>query len=240
MSKAIRLGLVKTSLIDFPGMLSAVLFTGGCNLRCPYCHNPELVEGDPEDFLPWEEIRAFLTRRRGILKGVVFTGGEPLLKGFLPSLIEEVRGMGYACKLDTNGTLPQRLEEVLPLLDYVAVDFKTAPDLYHRVGGDTTGGEKVKESLGLVAQQGIPHEVRVTACPPIVDREVFSRMLEDLPEGIDHVVVAGFRPSVTLDPAYRGVAPYPPKELEEWKHLCEERGIRCSLRFHTPHEDDPL
>ncbi|TVR85141.1 MAG: anaerobic ribonucleoside-triphosphate reductase activating protein, partial [Spirochaetaceae bacterium] len=131
------LGLRKTSLIDFPGRLAAVVFTHGCPLRCPFCHNPELVQGPlPESFLPAAEVLAFLRKRANLLSGVVISGGEPLLHADLPQLITKIGALGLGVKVDTSGALPQSLAEILRLeaVTYVAMDIKTAPGRYPELG----------------------------------------------------------------------------------------------------------
>ena len=128
-----RLGLLKTSLIDFPGEVAAVVFTAGCNLRCPYCHNPRLVPGPPpEDFLTRDAVFDALASRAGVLTGVCVTGGEPLVHDGLADLLDAVRGLGLTVKMETNGRLPERLEAVS--VDFVALDLKLAPERYGELG----------------------------------------------------------------------------------------------------------
>ena len=132
-------GLQKLTLLDYPGKVACTVFTGGCNLRCPFCHNaplvlPERIEGDPNGE---ETVLAFLRKRQGILDGVAITGGEPLLQKDMASFLEKIRALGYKIKLDTNGSFPDRLKELVEagLVDRVAMDIKNAPELY----GKTTG-----------------------------------------------------------------------------------------------------
>ena len=132
------LGLQKLSLLDYPGKVACTVFTGGCNFRCPFCHNGDLVTGKAEPpEIPAEEVLAFLAKRRGVLEGVAVTGGEPLLCPDLPDFLREVRALGYSVKLDTNGYLPARLEAVVEegLADAVAMDIKNAPERYAETAG---------------------------------------------------------------------------------------------------------
>jgi len=157
-------GLQKFSLIDYPGKTCAVIFTQGCNLRCSYCHNPELVY--PNLFtaaIPFEDVYTFLEGKRGLLDGVVFSGGEPTLNGDLVEKIRAVRSLGYAVKLDTNGTNPDALAEALPHLDFVAMDVK-APlgEPYTRVCGVAVDDYDIRRSMFLIKASGIPHEFRTT------------------------------------------------------------------------------
>ncbi|MBN2831096.1 MAG: anaerobic ribonucleoside-triphosphate reductase activating protein [Candidatus Omnitrophica bacterium] len=157
-------GFVRSSLVDYPGKVAAVIFTQGCNFRCPYCHNPQLVY--PEFFtepVPFEYVWEFLGERRGLLEGVVFSGGEPTLQDDLPEVIRKVRSLGYAVKLDTNGSNPDVLAEVLPHLDYIAMDIK-APfgDAYARVCGVTMDDYEIRRSMLLIRATGLSYAFRTT------------------------------------------------------------------------------
>ncbi|SIP87738.1 pyruvate formate lyase activating enzyme [Alkalispirochaeta americana] len=163
-----RLGIQKTTLLDYPGRVAAVLFTHGCPLRCPYCHNPELITGpEPDSFIPRGEIFEILERRKHLLQGVVITGGEPLLHQDLGDLVEEIASLGLAVKLDTSGAFPERLQEILGNhpIDLVALDLKTAPGQYHRVGGS---GEAILQSLEVLRSWGGRYLLRTTLAPQVV------------------------------------------------------------------------
>ena len=159
-------GLLKFTLIDFPGRPAAVVFTQGCNFRCRYCHNPELVY--PHMFaepVAEEEIDAFLKRRQGTLEGIVVSGGEPTLHEDLPAFMADLKAMGYATKLDTNGTRPDMLRELLDkkLLDYIAMDIKAPLEKYSLITG------VLKQSMDLIRQSGLEYEFRTT-----YDKEVLT------------------------------------------------------------------
>ncbi len=175
-------GLQKTSLIDYPGKVACVLFSRGCNLRCPYCHNPELVEGpEPEGMESWEEILRFLSKRKNVLEGVCISGGEPLLIKELPDLIREIHSLPYFVKVDTNGTNPQGLEKLEA--DYVAMDFKTSPEKYSLVGGSPETSKAVCESARILIERKIPHEFRITVAPEIfeeTDARTIARILKGM------------------------------------------------------------
>ena len=134
-----RIGLQKLTLLDFPEVVSCIVFTKGCNFRCPFCHNASLVEKSEEEISP-SEILSFLKKRQGLLDGVVITGGEPLLNPDIPAFLSEIKAMGYKIKLDTNGSSPKLLKEIVSagLVDYVAMDIKNCPESY----GITAGVEK--------------------------------------------------------------------------------------------------
>lgn len=157
-------GLQKLSLLDYPEKLAATVFTGGCNLRCPFCHNALLVTGEAET-LPTDEVLAFLKTRRGLLDGVCLTGGEPLLQDDLRELVIRIRDLGFAVKLDTNGTFPERLDSLLRdgLLDYVAMDIKNSlPKYPATVGLPRFPTAPVEESVRILRQGTVPYEFRTT------------------------------------------------------------------------------
>lgn len=165
-------GLIKFTLIDFPGRPAAVVFTQGCNFRCRYCHNPELVY--PHLFaepVAMEEIYSFLKRRQGTLEGVVVSGGEPTLHEDLPAFMADLKAMGYATKLDTNGTRPDMLRELLDkkLLDYIAMDIKAPLEKYSLITGVDFNPEVLKQSMDLIRQSGLEYEFRTT-----YDKEVLT------------------------------------------------------------------
>jgi len=159
-------GLQKVAMVDYPGKVAATVFTGGCNLRCPFCHNALLVtrlSETPE--LPEEEILTFLNARKGLLDGVVLSGGEPLMQPGIAEFLEKVRAMGYAIKVDTNGCYPNALAELLSrgLVDYVAMDIKNCPEKYaETVGMVTFDLTPLEESIRLLRQSSIDYEFRTT------------------------------------------------------------------------------
>jgi len=158
-------GLVKTSLIDYPGKVCAVIFTQGCNFRCPYCHNPELVYPDRfRETLPPEEVLAFLEKRRGRLEGVVVSGGEPTLQEDLPAFLRLLKSLGYSVKLDTNGSRPDVLRRLAAgqTVDYIAMDIKAPLDKYGLVSGVSLDPGGISESIKIIKDSGIRHEFRTT------------------------------------------------------------------------------
>ena len=156
-------GLQKLTLIDYPGKVACTLFTYGCNFRCPFCHNARLVSDEP-DLIPEEEFFAFLKKRQGMLDGVGITGGEPLLQKDMVPFLEKIRTLGYAVKLDTNGSFPDRLKEVVRagLVDYVAMDIKNAPKLYAFTTGCDVNVDAIRESVDYLKSGAVPYEFRTT------------------------------------------------------------------------------
>ena len=157
-------GYQKLTLLDFPGKVACTVFTGGCNLRCPFCHNASLVltprEGDNLE----DEVLSYLARRQGILEGVCITGGEPLLQPTLSDFVEKVKEMGFSGKLDTNGSDPDALESLLSRakLDYIAMDIKSSPAGYEKAIGTNLSFDRFKRSAELIRSSGIPYEFRTT------------------------------------------------------------------------------
>lgn len=159
-------GLQKLSMVDYPGKLAATVFTGGCNLRCPFCHNALLVTRLSESpTLSEEEVLSFLSSRKSLLDGIVLSGGEPLMHPDAVDFLDKVRKLGFAIKVDTNGSYPQMLETILQrgLADYVAMDIKNRPEKYaETVGIPGFSIENVEKSLSLLRSSGIPYELRTT------------------------------------------------------------------------------
>jgi pyruvate formate lyase activating enzyme len=208
-----KVGLQKTTLVDYPGHVAATLFTHGCPLRCPFCHNPELVTGpEPENFLDELAVLSFLDRRKKLLQGVCITGGEPLLHPDLPRLIKRIRSLGLKIKLDTSGIFPGRLERLLEAgyLDYVAVDIKSTPDRYPLLNGS---GDQVLESVAALRRGSVEYELRATAAPGFVDQAYAQWVSEFLLPG-ERFYFQQYRPGKTLEPRFSDVRPYTPDELE--------------------------
>ena len=158
-------GLQKLTLLDFPGRVACTVFLGGCDFRCPFCHNFELVDGSAPAIMDEGELFAFLEKRRGLLDGVAITGGEPTLRAELPDLAARIRDMGYAVKLDTNGTHPDRLAALLEggLVDYVAMDITNSPEKYAATAGlDWVDLAPIRRSVRLLMDSGVDCEFRTT------------------------------------------------------------------------------
>lgn len=216
-------GLHKVSLIDYPGKISAIIFTQGCNFRCPYCHNPELV--DPKLFeppMPHEEIFGFLDRRRGKLDAVVVTGGEPTLQPNLIPFLRRVKEMGYLVKIDTNGALPEVLENLIAhrIADYIAMDIKAPLEKYAQVTRTEVDTDRIRRSIDLVMASGIPSEFRTTIVTPLLDREDI-RKIGGLIRGTRRFVLQKFVASKKLSEDSQKASTYPDSELEEFKKELE-------------------
>ena len=233
-------GLHRCSFIDFPGRLSAVVFLRGCNLRCPYCHNAELIADGP-GLIDEADLEAFLTSRRGRLDGVVFSGGEPTLRPELPGLIDRARALGYAVKLDTNGTRPDVLAALLDrrALDYVAVDFKDEPAAYTDWLSSGVEPEAVVRSLALVGTATVEHELRTTVVWPHHDPDRLDRMAAWVRDDMRWILQRYRRPekkTIRDD----GIQEPPPGYLEEQAARLRERyGLDCRTRRAAIREEPP-
>lgn len=169
-------GLQKLTLLDYPGKVACTVFLGGCNLRCPFCHNGELVLDPGPALMSPEELLTFLDRRRGLLDGVCITGGEPLLRPDLPRLLEAVKEKGFLLKLDTNGGFPQALEDIIArgLVDYVAMDIKNSPERYpETVGVPGLDLAPYRESAALLLEGKVDYEFRTTVVRELHDEASF-------------------------------------------------------------------
>jgi len=167
-------GLQKMTLLDYPGRVACTVFLGGCDLRCPFCHNAELLDGSVPGVMDEGALLQFLVGRKGLLDGVAFTGGEPLLRPDLAPLFRRIREMGFAVKLDTNGTHPDRLAGLLGegLVDYVAMDIKNSPERYAETAGvpDIDLGP-IRESVRILMEGKTEYEFRTTVVSELHDGE---------------------------------------------------------------------
>lgn len=221
----------KTSLIDFPGLVAATVFYSGCNLRCPFCHNPELACGSiPDDFIPAEDVIDFLSRRRAVLGGVCISGGEPTLHADLPWMVERIRELGLSVKVDTNGLLPQALQRAKP--DYVAVDLKTSPQRYGELSLQTDGSSlfgAIRRTMSSLRASGAVYEFRTTVVPELVGPAEASAIMMELLPG-ERWYLQRFRPDVVLDPSYASLRPPSAETLERIWSEAVDRGIQCEIR----------
>ncbi len=197
-------GFQKFSLIDYPGKLSAIVFTRGCNFNCPWCHNPELV--DPElfiDLISPEYIISFLKQRIGKLDAITITGGEPTLHHDLPQFIKEIKTLGFSIKLDTNGSNPELLSQLLKenLLDYLAMDIKAPFHKYHLVSQSTVEINLIKKSLEIIKNSNIPYEFRTTYIPYLLNESDLNEIKTYL-DNHDKYVIQPFHSEKLLDNSF--------------------------------------
>ena len=210
-------GFEKTDLINYPGLVATTVFTCGCNFRCPYCHNPEfVVQGSDETYFgetyTEDEILSYITKRRSLLDGLVVSGGEPTLHRDLGLFIAKVKDKGLKVKLDTNGSRPDVLEDLIGkgLLDYVAMDIKAPLDKYRLLGFTDT--DAVLGSIGILESGGTDHEFRTTCPRKLLSEEDFAKMA-DLIGPDARWYLQTFNPAKTLDPSYADGSSYSSADL---------------------------
>ena len=216
-------GLQKMTLLDFPGKVACTVFLGGCDFRCPFCHNFELVDGSAPAVMDEAELLAFLKRRQGLLDGVAITGGEPCLHPELPRLIREIRALGYAVKLDTNGAHPAMLAELLDggLVDYVAMDIKNSPAKYAQTAG--LAGldlEPVRESVRLLMRGGTDYEFRTTLVRELHE-EADIRAISEWIAGAKRYCLQAFTDRDTVP--FGGLHAPEREDLLRWAETARER-----------------
>lgn len=186
-------GLQKTSLIDYPEKLSCVLFFSGCNFECPYCHNPELARGIALEKWPEDEVFDFLEKRKNFLEGVVISGGEPCLHPDLIRICQTIQAIGYPIKLDTNGSCPDVLKNLIAkgLIDYVAMDIKTSPDNYPLYIQKEFDPGLILSSIDIIKESGLSHEFRTTCIRPLISEAILEK-ISYLIRGADLYVLQRF------------------------------------------------
>ena len=218
-------GLQKLTLLDYPGLVACTVFTVGCNMRCPFCQNASLVSRIEEDQdLSEEEFFAFLKKRQGILDGVCITGGEPTLQPDLPEFIAKIKAMGYKVKLDTNGSFPDKVKEILDSgnVDLVAMDLKNTLERYpETVGVPGFDTSKILGSIDIIRNSGVEYEFRTTVVSPLHRPEDFGELAK-LVEGSPRYFLQNFVDSGDLV-AGEGMKELTEEELSE--ALANAKGI---------------
>jgi pyruvate formate lyase activating enzyme len=257
-------GLQKFSLLDYPGHVSAIIFTQGCNFRCSFCYNPMLVwpvsgegkskydqsasaneaENEVSDeteadrsikdhsLIQENDLLSFLRERSGKLDAVVITGGEPTTQADLPVFLGKIRKLGYLIKLDTNGTNPEMIRKLLDekLIDYLAMDLKAPFAKYQKVTGVKADLDKIKKSIKIIRESGLPYEFRTTATPGLLELEDIREMAETL-KGAEKWYIQKFNPDTDLvNPIFQQVIPYPEEIMEKMRNIGQSKVRFCGLR----------
>lgn len=218
-------GLQKTSLLDFPEKIAAIVFTMGCDFRCGYCHNPELINGEAKI----EEVFEFLKTRQGKLDGVVITGGEPCLQKDLPEFIKQVKELGFAVKLDTNGSFPEMLEKVLPDLDYVAMDIKAPLEKYSQIVNVDVDTSKILKSIEVLKNSGVDYEFRTTVVKSQLSFEDFEK-IGQLIQGAPRYYLQRFEASKILDKSLENEKTYSTEEFERIIDILKSY-VKAEVRY---------
>jgi pyruvate formate lyase activating enzyme len=225
-------GLEKLSVIDYPGKTCAVLFLAGCNFRCPYCQNPDLIRSPAKlPDIPEQEVLDLLRERRKWLDGICITGGEPCLHRGLPEFIRKARKEGFLVKLDTNGSNPGMLKELITegLLDYVAMDIKAPPGRYGEVAKAEVDVEDVRKSAELIMKSGVGYEFRTTVIPGLI-KEKDMRGIGEWLKGADRFYIQQFVAKITLDKAFEKEKAYSQDDLKRLAEVAGDYFKRVGVR----------
>ena len=229
-------GLQKMTLLDFPGKVACTVFLQGCNYRCPFCHNSELLEGPGDPVMSREELLAFLKKRVGLLDGVCISGGEPTLTPGLKDLMQEIKAMGYAIKLDTNGSRPAVLKDLVAsdLVDYVAMDIKNAPSRYPQTCGvSRLDLAAIEESIAFLVSGPVDSEFRTTVVSPLHDvssMEEMGRWLHNTAGGkpIEKLFLQPFVDRDTV--AFSGLSTPESTQIQAFAELLKPFVLQVSVR----------
>lgn len=226
-------GFQKTSLLDYPDRICAIVWTVGCNFRCPFCYNKNLVDGNVELFKE-DEILSFLKKRKGLLEALSISGGEPLLQEDIVDFIKNVKKLDYLVKIDTNGTFPERLKELIDknCVDYVSMDVKAPKEKYNTLTGVKTNLKKIEKSIELIKKSAPDYEFKTTFVPDLLKKDDILKIAKWL-EGSKRFYLQQFKSNTPLiSSKLDNVAPYSKediiKTLEEIKPFfksCDVRGV---------------
>lgn len=236
-------GLEKLTLLDYPDHLAAIIFTQGCNFRCHFCYNPMLVlprkgedvkNKEEKGFSPLstEDLFLFLKERFGRLEGVVITGGEPTLHPDLPSFIKQIKDIGYLVKLDTNGTNPEMVADLIKekLIDYIAMDLKAPLDKYEETVSAKVDCDNIKKSVKIIMSSGLPYEFRTTVVPGLLVKDDFHKMGEII-KGAPKWYLQNFKSDTDLvDANFKAQKGYTAKEMAEFASIGREYVGLCEVR----------
>lgn len=227
-------GLQKNSFIDYPGKISCVLFTTGCNFICPYCHNADLARGEYPERFQSAEVVDFLKSRIGMLEGVVITGGEPTLAPGIFDLCRTVKSLGYPVKLDTNGSRPQVLHQLLArhLVDFIAMDIKAPVTDYHPFSKNPQIHEKLAASIRIIMESAPAYEFRTTCAAPFVNGPAVEAMAKTIRGAACYVLQPFNRRAVCLDPEFNSQTDPTlfPEEMQRLQALAAPFVKRCKIR----------
>ena len=224
-------GFEKCTLIDYPSKTACMVYTIGCNFRCPYCHNPELVDETVTETISEEEVLAFLDTRKGLLDGVVITGGEPTIHSDLTSFIEKVKEKGFLVKLDSNGTSPQVLKDLVgkKLVDYIAMDIKAPLSRYSSVVSRPVDIDAIQESIDFLRTASVEYEFRTTVVKSLLSEADMLAIGEEI-KGAKRYFLQAFIPTKILNPQLRKKVSYSSDELEALRQKVQPYVSYCAIR----------
>lgn len=226
-------GIQKTSLMDYPDHIASIIFTQGCNFACPYCHNPSLIPASSSNsnYYSEDKVLEFLKSRKGLTDGVVITGGEPTLQSDLLEFIEKIKTIGLKVKLDTNGSNPELLAQLINenVLNYIAMDVKAPLEAENSILGKTGFKESIVKSINLIKNADIDYEFRTTVVPTLHDKEKIEE-IGKLIQGSQHHYIQNFRPKNTLRSDFLEIKEFPPAKLKEFKNILSKYIEKVSIR----------
>jgi len=219
-------GIIKTSLLDYPGHISTSIFTQGCNFKCPYCHNPDLISGEAEngEYMDLNYFWNFLEKRKDFLDGIAITGGEPTLQIDLIDFIEKIKSKNYKVKLDTNGSKPEIIKNLInnKLIDYIAMDIKSSISKYSNYSDDNNIEDKIIESIKVIKNSEINYEFRTTVVPGLHNENDIEEITK-IVAGSKNFTIQNFRGERTYDKDFENKLPFTEKELETFKDILEDK-----------------
>jgi pyruvate formate lyase activating enzyme len=227
-------GLQKTTLIDFPGRIAATIFLCGCNFRCPWCYSSELVLPErirKQPKITEKEFFKFLKSRKELLEGVVVCGGEPMVNKDLPDFVKKIKKLGFLVKLDTNGSNPQMLKNLIDkkLIDYVAMDIKGPKEEYSQFTGVKVDTRKIQKSIDILRKDEVDYEFRSTMVPSLHTKEDVIEMAKWI-SGAKRYYLQNFRSEKTIDPKFEKIKPYPQEFLLEIQKIISPFFETCQVR----------
>jgi len=226
-------GFQKTSLLDYPDRISAIVWTVGCNFKCPFCYNKNLVDGNVE-LIPEDEILSFLKKRKGMLEALSISGGEPFLQKDIADFTAKVKKLGYLVKIDTNGMYPEKLKELIDnkLVDYIAMDVKAPKDKYNMLAGVKVDISNIEKSIDIIKKSAPDYEFKTTFVPDLLKKEDIIKIAKWL-EGSETYFLQQFKANTPLiSSALEKITPYPKEyivetfeEIKPYFKKCETRGV---------------
>ncbi len=224
-------GFVKTSMVDYPGNIVSTIFLSGCNFRCPYCHNPCVVNGSSEAFSE-DDVLGHLRFRKGLIDGVCVSGGEPTIHADLIDFLRKIKSLGLLVKLDTNGSNPEMLRRILDekLADYIAMDVKSSFDRYHEACGVQIDMERISKSIAMIKNSNVEHEFRTTMVPRFFSKDDFEKVCKSL-KGAHRFYIQQFdNRNEMIDNEMKKEKLYPPSKMEDFLNLAKPYFDICGLR----------
>jgi pyruvate formate lyase activating enzyme len=226
-------GIIKTSLIDYSGLLTTTIFTQGCNFKCPFCHNSELIPGDSKnkEYMDLDYFWEFLQQREGLLDAVTITGGEPTLQSDLVQFITEVKKRNFKVKLDTNGSNPEIIRYLVEnqLVDYIALDIKGSPKNYDLYTENKSDVSRVKETINIIKTMDIDYEFRTTVVPGLHDQNEMEKIAK-LIDAQNNYVIQNFRSDKTFDSKYEEKTQFSEQKLEQFAKIMKDNGIISKIK----------